>query len=145
MLTPRVTVDLGQSNADRFLDCAADYLDASGFTDLEREPGRVIANRGWLSGSKWGTLATLSFFHSAVVRAQGSRASIELGTGRSFVVIGVAMFVLCMAGLWWLPPAVRAATGIGVAVLAYVAGTFVALIRAKLVFTVLARQCVRQP
>ena len=145
MLTPKVTVDLGQSDADCFLDCAADYLDASGFTDLEREPDRVIAKKGWPSGSKWGTLATLSFFHSAVVQAQGSRASIELGTARSFVVIIVAMFVFCMAGLWWFPPAIRAATGIGIAALLYVAGTSLALVRAKLAFGVVARRCAHQP
>jgi hypothetical protein len=144
MFTPKVTVDLRQTNADRFLDCAADYLDESGFTDLDREPARVIAKKGWPSGSNWGTLGTLSFFHSAVVQTQGSQASIHLGTARSFVAIIVAMFAFCMAGLWWLPPACRALVGIGAAALAYVLGTGLALIRAKLAFAMLARRCARQ-
>jgi hypothetical protein len=144
MFAPKLTIDLRQASAARFLDCAADYLDASGFMDLDREPARIRAKKKWPASSTWGTAATLAPFNWAVVHADDGWATIELGPAQSFVVTSIVMFALCMAGLWWLPPTTRALIGVGVAGLAYVAGTFFALARARLAFSGLARRCARQ-
>jgi len=125
------------------LDCAADYLDSSGFTDLDREASRVVGKKGWPSGGNLGTLAALSFFDSAVVDAQSAQATVELGTSRAFFVVVGAVFAVSMAGLWWIPPAQRAVGGLVLAGATYAVATLLALTRARIAFTFIANRCAK--
>lgn len=145
MFNFRIHIDLRESNTTRFLDALYDYLDFSGFTDLERSGCRIEAKQGWFSAGRTGTLSAVAAFHTVQVSIIDESATICFGTIRAFIVVMTSITVTGLAGLWWLSFEIRIALAPLLAIIIYGVLILQALLRAKIMFYLIARAAAKEP
>jgi hypothetical protein len=141
MLEFKINTDLRRSNPREFMSLTYNYLDRSGFTDIDCDETTIIAKKNWLSGGSAGTLSSVSLFHTAIVHTSDRNSTISFGTSRAFIAIVVLVTATSLAGLWWVPFETRVFEAAILAVVAYGIMVLQALLRTKIIFHRFARQC----
>ncbi|MEO8454633.1 MAG: hypothetical protein ABI454_05690 [Sphingomicrobium sp.] len=140
MFNVKISVDLRKSDTRRFMSAVCDYLDFSGFTDLECTECRIRATQGWFLGGQTGTLSAIAAFHTVDVAISDKSATIWFGTIRAFIVVMAAITATGLAGLWWLQFERRIVLAPLLAVIVFGVLILQALLRAKIMFYIIARR-----
>ncbi len=138
MLEFRTTILVPKSNIDKFMSVACDYLDNSGFTDLDYDASTINARKIWPSGSLSGTWATLAFFNSVKIHCNAGSAVITFGTARNFFVILFVGTALTLVWFSWMPLYARVFAGLFLSILSYGVSVPISILRAKAAFKMIA-------